>query len=120
MMYIGTDIVNISRLNELISRNGRKFLSRVFTENEQIVCNARKAPYIHYAGKFAAKEAVKKAILSFENDSSLSFKHIEIHSKYNGAPIVIIGENDNYRENLQVSISHDSDYATATAILQIK
>ena len=120
MIHIGTDIVNISRFNEIISRNGRKFLSRVFTENEQIACNDRETPYIHYAGKFAAKEAVKKAILSSENGSSLSFKHIEIHSKNNGAPIVIIGKNDNYRENLQVSISHDKDYATATAILQIK
>ena len=63
---------------------------------------------------------VKKAILSSECDSFISFKHIEILNKDCGMPIAVVRENNDYRNNLQISISHDQDYATATAVLEIK
>ena len=120
MIYIGTDIVQISRIYKLISDKGQRFLSHVFTENEQSICNAKASPHIHYGGKFAAKEAVKKALLSSNYKRKIPLSSIEIQNKVDGAPKVILKDDMDYSGNLQVSISHTDEYATATAILEIK
>ena len=120
MIYIGTDIVQISRINKIITNYGQRFLSHVFTENEQSICNAKVSPHIHYGGKFAAKEAVKKAILSSKAMKNIALSSIEIQNNPDGAPIAIIKDATNYFTNLQVSISHADKYATATAILKLK
>ena len=119
MIYIGTDIVQISRIDKLISDKGRRFLSHVFTENEQSICNAKASPHIHYGGKFAAKEAVKKALLNSNNKNNISFCSIEIQNRVDGAPKVILNDDMGCPGNIQVSISHTDEYATATAILEI-
>ena len=59
---IGTDIVEVLRIEQMIERHGELFLRRVFTENEVGYCSARKAASQHYAGRWAAKEAVLKAL----------------------------------------------------------
>ena len=120
MIYVGTDIVQISRINKIIMDKGDCFLSHVFTQHEQSICNAKISPYIHYGGKFAAKEAVKKALLSSNNKKNIPLNNIEIQNRDDGAPIVIIKDGKSYFCNIQVSISHTDDYATATAILEIK
>ena len=68
----------------------------------------------------AAKEAVKKAILSLNEDNNIPLNLIEIMNTKEGAPIVKIINNSIVMENLQVSISHTDEFATATAILEIK
>ena len=120
MIYIGTDIVNISRIDKLISDKGQCFLAHVFTENEQSICNAKASPHIHYGGKFAAKEAVKKALLSSNNKKNIPFCSIEIQNRVDGAPEVILNDDMGCSGNIQVSISHTDEYATATAILEVK
>ena len=120
MIYIGTDIIKISRIDKLISDKGKHFLSHVFTENEQSICNAKASPYIHYGGKFAAKEAVKKALLSCNDKKNIPFCSIEIQNRFDGAPKVILNDDMGCSGNLQVSISHTDEYATATAILEIE
>ena len=120
MIYIGTDIVQISRIDKLILDKGQRFLSHVFTENEQSSCNAKASPHIHYGGKFAAKEAVKKALLSSIGKKNIPFCSIEIQNRVDGAPKVILNEDMDCLGNLQVSISHTDEYATATAILEIE
>ena len=80
MIYVGTDIVTISRIDKLIRENGERFLERVYTKNEQNICNSKANPKIHYSGKFAAKEAVKKALLSSKSIQSISLKSIEIQN----------------------------------------
>ena len=120
MIYIGTDIVQISRIDKLISDKGQRFLSHVFTENEQSICNAKVSPHIHYGGKFAAKEAVKKALLSSNDKNIIPFCSIEIQNRVDGAPMVILNNGMGCSGNLQVSISHTDEYATATAILEIE
>ena len=120
MIYIGTDIVQISRIDKLISDKGQRFLSHVFTENEQSICNAKASPHIHYGGKFAAKEAVKKALLSSNDKKNIPFCSIEIQNRVDGAPEVILNKDIGCLVNLQVSISHTVEYATATAILEVK
>ena len=62
MIYIGTDIIKIARINKIIETKGQRFLSRIFTDSEQSICNSKASPPMFYGGKFAAKEAVMKAL----------------------------------------------------------
>ena len=114
MIYIGTDIVNLSRIKRIILDKGQRFLSHVFTKNEQSICKAKASPHIHYGGKFAAKEAVKKALLSSNDKNNIPFCSIEIQNRGDGAPKVILNDGMGCSGNLQVSISHTDEYATAT------
>ena len=120
MIYIGTDIVQISRIDQIIMDKGKRFISRVFTENEQFICNAKVSPHIHYGGKYAAKEAVKKALLSSREMMKIALNTIEIQNKADGAPRVVLKNEMDCTFNLEVSISHTDDYAIATAILEIQ
>ncbi len=120
MIFVGTDIVPISRIDKLIQDKGENFLNHVFSEMEQNLCNDKASPSIHYSGKFAAKEAVKKAILSSKSNFSISLRSIEINNDNDGAPFVQIEKKKLDYKNLRVSISHAGDYAIATAILELK
>ena len=120
MIYIGTDLVKISRIDKIIKSKGQRFLSHIFTQDEQRYCNSTGVPHIHYGGKFAAKEAVKKTLLSSKVSKNIPLCMIEIHNKIDGAPTVILKQETNFSGYLRVSISHTDDYATATAILEIK
>ena len=120
MIYIGTDIVEISRIDRIIAEKGERFLSHVFTQTEQSICNSKVLPNMHYGGKFAAKEAVKKALLSSNDKKNIPFCSIEIQNRLDGAPKVILNDDMGCSGNLQVSISHTDEYATATAILEIE
>ena len=119
-IFIGTDIVTIPRLKKIIdSTHHNKFYNRIFTKNEIDYCNNKVNSVIHFAGRFAAKEAIKKAILSSEIIDSISMKSIEIISGNNRKPEV----NLNFRSKLQlrckVSISHTDEYAIAFALFEI-
>ena len=120
MIYIGTDIIEISRIDQIIEEKGDRFLSYVFTQTEQSICNSKVLPNMHYGGKFAAKEAVKKALLSSNVIKSIPLNSIEIQNKDDGAPMVILKDEIDCLGSLQVSISHADKYATATAILEIQ
>ena len=119
MIYVGTDITPIARIKNIIQEKGNKFLDRVFTKVEQNICNNKAAPWIHYSGKYAAKEAVKKAILSSQSLTMISFKLIEINNNSKGEPIVKLLIKNIDQEKIKVSISHAGEYATAIAILDI-
>ena len=120
MIFVGTDIVPISRIDKLIQEKGSHFLNHIFSSIEQDNCNNKTSPSIHYSGKFAAKEAVKKAILSSKCLLNISVKSIEIQNDEDGMPFVQIRDNGIDFNNVRVSISHANNYATATAILEIK
>ena len=119
MIYIGTDIVPISRIENMIKEKGEHFLNHVFTEIEQRICNEKAEPYIHYSGKFAAKEAIKKSLLSSKAFENIALKSIEIRNDDSGMPIIYMSSNHIDSHKLNVSISHAGEYATATAILEI-
>ena len=118
---VGTDIIEVSRIEKLIKEKGDKFLNRIYTKNEIDYCESKGLnKYQHYAGRFAAKEAVFK-VLNGETDSgnSLIFKNIEILNKNDGAPYVNILDDikvDCFDTNVDISISHIKKYATATAV----
>lgn len=112
-MKVGTDIIEIIRIKEAIENGGKAFLDRVYTEKEQQYCESKKnVKYQHYAGRFAAKEAIFKTISN--EMKTISWKDIEIVNESNGNPQVYLY---NKKSDIQVSISHCKEYATATAIL---
>ena len=119
MIYVGTDIVPISRIDKMIQEKGDHFLRHIFSLTEQNICNEKASPSIHYSGKFAAKEAVKKAILSTKSNVTITLKSIEIQNDEDGMPLVQLQGNAVDYRYVKVSISHVDDYAIATAILEL-
>ena len=119
MIFIGTDIVPISRIDKMIQEKGDHFLNHIFSTTEQDICNEKALPSIHYSGKFAAKEAVKKAIMSSKSLLTIPLSSIEIQNDKDGMPLVQLQGNAVDYRYVKVSISHVDDYATATAILEL-
>ena len=115
--YLGTDIVEVSRIRSSIENIGQKFLDKIYTTSEQTYCNAKATPAIHYAGKFAAKEAVIKAVKSSGFSNPISFHSINITNRSSGEPIIV--SEYIFSGSCKVTISHTEKYATATAILII-
>ena len=100
---------------KLIREKGDKFLIRIFTDNEIRYCES-KGPnkYQHYAGRFAAKESIIKAVKSSGYKNPIPFKDIEILPSDSGAPIV--GLHFVLEGECKVSISHTESHATASAL----
>ena len=119
-IFIGADIVSVPRIKKSIDADkGKGFIDRIFTLNEIKYCSTKKYPFIHYAGRFAAKEAVTKALLSSELVESVTMQSIEIISGKNRRPEVNLNMELDFKYNCKVSISHSDDVALAFAILEI-
>lgn len=118
---IGTDIVECLRIAQMIERHGELFISRVYTPAEIDYCSVRKAATQHYAGRWAAKEAVLKT-LGTGWAKGISWRDVEVLPNRAGQPQVtlhggaleIAGKME--IEHVQVSISHCRSHATAFAI----
>ena len=131
--FCGTDIIEISRIKESIMEKNIQnleencFLKRVYTEKEISYCEGRKsAKYRHYAARFAAKEAVFKAISALLVDKfSINWKNIEIINDENGRPqVTFVNLNKNIEilndiKNIDISLSHCKEYAVAMVVLHI-
>lgn len=120
----GTDIIEIKRIKDSIEneKTGENFKKRVFTQNEIDYCESKKnQKYQHYAARFAAKEAVFKAISENLKDKyQISWQNIEILNNIQGKPkINIIEINLKNLEDIDVSISHCKEYALANVICQL-
>ena len=114
----GTDIIEISRIKESIESAGEVFLNRVYTEKEIEYCESKKVQkYQSYAARFAAKEAIFKAIsIQLDDKYSVCWKDIEILNGKQGRPIVnLYGIDMKNIESVDVSLSHCKDYAIAYA-----
>ena len=116
-LYIGTDIVDVQRIRTSIDNYSSKFVNKVFSIEEQEYCNSKSNPEIHYAGKFAAKEAIIKAIKSSGLYPGFSLKNIIIINRSDGSPHVKL--DFKYKGDIKVSISHTQTHAIAFAILKI-
>ena len=116
MISIGTDIVQISRFESSLNNNKDKFLNKVFSSKEIEYCNDNNNPIIHFAGKFAAKESVKKALLSSKICEHISLHDIQVLNKEDKSPYITIDTLKNIKFN--ISISHDGDYAIAFVVIE--
>ncbi|MBA3722162.1 MAG: holo-ACP synthase [Parachlamydiaceae bacterium] len=115
---IGNDIIEIARIKANIERYRERFLNRIFTPREQHYCNKKKESAIHFAGRFAAKEAVVKA-LGTGFSQGITWLDVEIFNDDNGKPIVSVSSKLSElfdSPKLLISISHCREYATAFAI----
>ena len=84
---IGTDIINIKRMEKSIKKNGDNFINKVFSKNEILYCKKKKNPFPFYAKRFAAKEALSKA-LGTGIRKGIKFKNIEITNDNFGKPSI--------------------------------
>ena len=118
----GIDIVETSRIAKLIEEHGTHFLDRVFTAAEQAYCDLNKKRRLeHYAGRFAAKEAVLK-VLGTGWRGGIAWTDVEVVKESSGQPkIMLSGECERIAREQgisrwHVSISHIETHATASAI----
>lgn len=118
-LSIGNDIVEVDRIHQLSNSHGQRFLSHVFTRNEIEWCQKRQAPHIHFAGKFAAKEAVKKALMSMGESETIPLKSIEINRSEGKPPTVNVLCDLSSSYQIKISIAHTDLLATAVAIVQV-
>lgn len=118
---IGIDIIDTGRVEESMRKFGDRFLDRIFTATERAYCEARKPSSRHFAARFAAKEAVAKA-LGTGIGIHMEWKDMEILRDSAGKPFVSLSgrgkrfaEQNRIREIL-VSLSHADNHAAANAL----
>ncbi|MFC1485119.1 holo-ACP synthase [bacterium] len=111
-MNIGVDIVEIERIKNLIETK-ENFLQRLFSPEEIKYCNQKKLKEQNFAARFAAKEAVIKAL----NDKSIPLNSISIQNEKSGKPVVkLSGKWKKFEEKISISLSHSDKYAVAFII----
>ncbi len=121
VIAVGTDIVEVVRIGQMIERHGEVFLNRVYTDEEISYCQSRREYTQHFAGRWAAKEAVMKT-LGTGWSRGIGWRDIEVCPSRSGAPsIVLRGAAREIAEqagicDVLISISHCRSFATATAI----
>jgi holo-[acyl-carrier protein] synthase len=121
ILGIGTDIVECLRIAQIIERHGELFINRVYTDHEIRYCRSRKAVTQHFAGRWAAKEAVLKAMGTGWR-RGISWRDVEVRNVPSGKPVISLRggarsvvEQSGIREML-ISISHCRSHATAYAV----
>ena len=120
---IGVDIIEVGRIRRIVERHGERFLQRVFSEQEIAYCRRCAHPYQRFATRFAAKEAVLKA-LGVGWQQGTSFRDVQVSNDELGAPTVRLqGRSLEISRRLGVtrifiSLSHDRNYAMAQAVAE--
>ena len=117
-MRVGVDLIEIGRLRAALERHGDGFRERCFTRDEQAYCDSKSNPAQHYAGRFAAKEAVGKALGS---GVYFTWKEIEIRGRPKPG-VHLTGRTARYAERvgagrIELSMTHSRDLAAAVAVV---
>lgn len=117
---IGTDIIEINRIKNSIEKYGDNFLSKIYTPVEIDYCNSKANKFQHFAARFAAKEAIYKALATgWQKD--LHWQDIEIANLPTGMPVANLkGKLKKFLSDdkeLKISISHSNNYVTCVAII---
>lgn len=120
---IGIDIIEIDRIKHSVDTFGDSFLNKIYTKNELDYCLAKHNKYQHLAARFAAKEAIYKALASgWEKEAT--WKSMEITNESNGLPVVkFLGKLNEFisdDKEIKVSLSHSDNYVAAVAIIYKK
>lgn len=121
ILGVGTDLIEIARIQRAIEKNPR-FEQRVYTEQEVVYCRRKANPWQSFAARFAAKEAVSKALGT--GVGAVGLQEIEIANTAKGQPQVVLyggalllAQNRNI-QRVHVSLSHSEAFAIATAVLE--
>ncbi len=120
---IGTDIVEVSRIQEAIEKYGKRFLDKIYTQTEQDYCNTyNDTKYVHYAARFAAKESFSK-VIGTGLSSGFKFIEVGIKNKESGEPVIDLtgGMAEKYGHyKTFVSLSHTDNNAIAYLLMEEK
>ncbi|MDA7935453.1 holo-ACP synthase [Akkermansiaceae bacterium] len=125
LIGIGIDVVEVDRVRSSLDEFGERFLQRIFTPAEQEYCQRQKRPEIHFAARFAAKEAISKAF-GTGIGKEIGWLDIEIIRRESGEPEVkLTGDAKRFAEkrgasDVMVSLSHAQHYAAANAVVMGK
>ncbi len=119
-MRTGVDIVSVKRLKEMVDRYGDRFLDRIFTPAERAILGS---DVRRMAGRFAAKEAISKALGTGIGREGIRFRSIEVLRDEGGLPRVLLHEAARLRFErlggvfLSLSLSHENEYAVAFCLI---
>lgn len=117
---IGVDVVDVERMKSILAEQGAAFVERVFTDIEVAYCRSKQNPEQHFAARFAAKEAVSKAMQTGWS-GIFRWKDVEVVNEPSGAPKIFL-----YREvaaslgksAVHLSLSHTENTVVALAIIE--
>ena len=117
---IGVDVVDVKRMKKVLDEQKEYFLNKVFSDMEVTYCRTRKKPHIHFAARFAAKEAVAKAMRTGWS-GAFRWRDIEVVNDQSGAPHILLS-----REvakaldqcNVHLSLSHTDNTVVAFVVLE--
>jgi holo-[acyl-carrier protein] synthase len=120
---IGIDLVEIKRIKKIIDRWDVRFTERVFSACERDYCEEKALPEIHYAARFAAKEALLKSF-GIGLGMGVKMKEIEVRNASSGKPELVLNGRaiEMIREQNIISshltLSHTREYAMAVVVLE--
>lgn len=118
----GIDIVSVERLEEAARRHEEHFLDRIFTPEERAYCESKRHKFEHYAARFAAKEAMMKA-MEVRRQNRFRFREIEVIRRPTGKPEIRISSESRRRFGLpprariELSMAHERKYAVSFVVL---
>jgi len=122
LVGIGIDVVEVSRIKSSLDEFGEKFITRIFTKVEREYCEKQKLPELHFAARFAAKEAIAKSF-GTGIGKEIGWLEMEITRRPSGEPEVQLtggaAEYANARgvTQVMVSLTHAKHYAAANAVI---
>jgi holo-[acyl-carrier protein] synthase len=120
---VGIDLVEVERIRRLLERHGERFKERTFTAAEAAYCDRCADPAIHYAARFAAKEAAAKA-LGTGFAEGVSWVDVEVGREDSGCPVLRLHGGAEVRAlalgvaRLHVSLTHTKEQAMAQVVLE--
>ena len=125
ILGIGTDIVNIKRMEKSLKNNNKKLINKIFSKKEIKYCKKKPNKYSYYAKRFAAKEAFSKA-LGTGIRKGIAFKDIEVFNDTLGKPFIklkgkslifLYKKIKTKKYEIYLSLSDDDPWAQATVII---
>ncbi len=117
---IGIDLVEVSRIRELLVKHGPRFKERTFTAAEIAYCDSCADPAMHFAARFAAKEAVAKALGTGVWSEGVNWTDIEVMREASGRPVIALhgaAQQHLGKATCLVSLTHTRDLAMAQVVL---
>jgi holo-[acyl-carrier protein] synthase len=122
ILGIGVDVVDVQRMKEVLDKQGKVFLEKVFSDMEVTYCKTRKKPYIHFGARFAAKEAVAKAMRTGWS-GAFHWRDIEVVNDQSGAPHILLSRDVAKaleQCTVHLSLSHTDNTVVAFVVLESK
>ena len=121
----GIDLVKVERMEQRIGgRSGKAFLERTFSAKEQAYCGSKRMKFEHYAARFAAKEAVLKA-LKIRPRKNQRLSGIEVGREATGKPFIALDAASRKQlriprqAQIELSVAHEREYAIATVVIVV-